>query len=71
MFRVLEVFGRVFGIALAALVIPSVIPSELMQYSSLYIFGALLSLSTGLTLYLYYISCVGSLPETRGVMVRV
>ena len=61
--------------ALAALVISSVILSELMKYSSLYIFGALLSLSIGLTLYLHfslsigltlylhYINYVGSLPE--------
>jgi hypothetical protein len=34
-----------------------------MQYSSLYIFGTLLSLITGLTLYLHYVNCVGSLPE--------
>ncbi len=33
------------------------------EYSSLYIFGTLLSLSTGLTLFLHYINCVGSLPE--------
>jgi hypothetical protein len=49
--------------ALAALVISSVILSELMKYSSLYIFGTLLSLSTSLTLYLHYVNCVGSLPE--------
>ncbi len=47
----------------AALVISFVLLSKLMKYSSLYIFGALLSLSTGLTLYLNYINCVGSLPE--------
>jgi hypothetical protein len=34
-----------------------------MKYSSLYIFGILLSLSTSLTLYLHYVNCVGSLPE--------
>ncbi len=34
-----------------------------MNYSSLYIFGTLLSLSIGLTLYLHYVNCVGSLTE--------
>ncbi len=49
--------------ALAALVISSVILSDLMKYSSLHIFGTLLSSSTGLTLYLHYVNCVGSLLE--------
>ncbi len=46
--------------ALAALVISSVILSKLMKYYSLYIFGTLLSLSASLTLYLHYVNCVGS-----------
>ncbi len=49
--------------ALAAFVISAVILSELIKYPSLYIFGALLSLSTSLTLYLLYVNCVGRLPE--------
>ena len=63
MSEVLGVFGRVFGMALTALVISYVILSKLMKYSSLYIFGTLLSLNTSLILYMYYVNCVGSLPE--------
>ena len=48
---------------LAVFVASSVIPSKLMKYSSLYIFGTLFSSSTGLTLYLLYVNCLGRLPE--------
>ena len=49
--------------ALAALVISSVILSELMKYSSLYILGTLLSMSTACSLHLYWYNCMGSLPD--------
>jgi hypothetical protein len=49
--------------ALVAFLFSSVILSELMKYSSLYILGTLLSMSTAFTLYLCRYNCVGNLPE--------
>ena len=49
--------------ALVAFLFSSVIFSELMKYSSSYILGTLLSISTALTLHLYRYNRVGSLLE--------